>query len=77
MMHSSFWVRTRGLAIPHTRRASARATAVLLTVVVPANEQMACGWRHRPTTAKAVAYAPLPLQVPLIRWARQTACAAG
>ncbi|MFV0126175.1 DoxX family protein [Streptomyces sp. HMX112] len=55
-----------GLALPATRRASARATALLFAGVFPANVKMAYDWRHRSTTARAIAYARLPLQVPLI-----------
>ncbi|MFJ3921591.1 hypothetical protein [Streptomyces sp. NPDC090022] len=59
-----------GLALPATRKASARATALFFAGVFPANVKMAYDWRHRSTTARAVAYARLPLQVPLILWAR-------
>ncbi|KAA6210211.1 hypothetical protein [Streptomyces filamentosus] len=59
-----------GLALPATRRASAHATALFFAGVFPANVKMAYDWRHRSTTARAVAYARLPLQVPLILWAR-------
>ncbi|WP_282697893.1 hypothetical protein [Streptomyces sp. CC208A] len=59
-----------GLALPATRRASARATALFFAGVFPANVKMAYDWRHRSTSARAVAYARLPLQVPLILWAR-------
>ncbi|MFD4158509.1 hypothetical protein ACFWR4_37870 [Streptomyces hydrogenans] len=58
-----------GLALPATRRASAHATALFFAGVFPANVKMAYDWRHRSTTARAVAYARLPLQVPLILWA--------
>ncbi|WP_306325786.1 DoxX family protein [Streptomyces venezuelae] len=59
-----------GLALPATRTASARATALFFAGVFPANVKMAYDWRHRPTPAKAAAYARLPLQLPLILWAR-------
>ncbi|MFJ5709387.1 DoxX family protein [Streptomyces sp. NPDC093105] len=59
-----------GLVLPATRRASAHATALFFAGVFPANVKMAYDWRHRSTTARAVAYARLPLQVPLILWAR-------
>ncbi|MFB7028275.1 MULTISPECIES: DoxX family protein [unclassified Streptomyces] len=62
-----------GLAVPGTRRASARATALFLTAVFPANVKMAYDWRHRPTAAKAVAYGRVPLQLPLVLWARHAA----
>ncbi|GAA2779133.1 DoxX family protein [Streptomyces showdoensis] len=59
-----------GLAIPATRKASAQATALFLAGVFPANVKMAYDWRHRSRAARAVACARLPLQVPLILWAR-------
>lgn len=59
-----------GLALPATRRASAHATALFFAGVFPANVKMAYDWRHRSTTARAIAYGRLPLQVPLILWAR-------
>ncbi|MEU8523852.1 hypothetical protein [Streptomyces sp. NBC_01216] len=62
-----------GLALPTTRRASARATALFFAAVFPANVKMAYDWRDRSAAAKAVAYARLPLQVPLIVWAGRTA----
>ncbi|MFB7365726.1 DoxX family protein [Streptomyces hydrogenans] len=62
-----------GLALPATRRASAHATALFFAGVFPANVKMAYDWRHRSTTARAVACARLPLQVPLILWARHAA----
>ncbi|MEU0404304.1 hypothetical protein ABZ318_29580 [Streptomyces sp. NPDC006197] len=62
-----------GLALPATRRTSARATALFFAAVFPANVKMAHDWRHRSTPAKAVAYARLPLQIPLILWARSAA----
>ncbi|MFJ3583348.1 DoxX family protein [Streptomyces sp. NPDC090127] len=62
-----------GLAVPATRRTSARATALFLASVFPANVQMAYDWRHRPTAARSIAYARLPLQVPLILWAWKAA----
>ncbi|MEU7038541.1 hypothetical protein ABZ958_33410 [Streptomyces sp. NPDC046237] len=62
-----------GLAIPATRRASAHATALFFAAVFPANVKMAYDWRDRSTAAKTLAYAHLPLQVPLILWARKAA----
>ncbi|MET9953873.1 hypothetical protein ABZ135_20290 [Streptomyces sp. NPDC006339] len=61
-----------GLALPATRRASARATALFFAGVFPANVKMAYDWRTRSTKARAVAYGRLPLQIPLILWARHT-----
>ncbi|MFI9122985.1 hypothetical protein ACIGW0_26930 [Streptomyces bikiniensis] len=62
-----------GLAVPGTRRASARATALFLAAVFPANVKMAYDWRHRSTAARAVAYGRLPLQLPLVLWAGHAA----
>lgn len=62
-----------GLAVPRTRRASAYATAAYFVAVFPANAKMAYDWRHRPAALRAVAYSRLPLQVPLVLWARQVA----
>ncbi|MET9625333.1 MULTISPECIES: hypothetical protein [unclassified Streptomyces] len=62
-----------GLAFPGTRRASARATALFFAAVFPANVKMAYDWRDRSTAARTVAYARLPLQIPLILWARNAA----
>ncbi|MFC8957243.1 hypothetical protein ACFT8P_32095 [Streptomyces sp. NPDC057101] len=60
-----------GLAIPATRQVTARATALFFAGVFPANVKMAYDWRNRSTPAKTLAYARLPLQIPLILWARQ------
>jgi uncharacterized membrane protein len=62
-----------GLALPRTRRVAALATAVFFVGVFPANVQMAVDWRHRPAPLKAAALARLPLQVPLVLWARGVA----
>jgi uncharacterized membrane protein len=62
-----------GVAVPRTRRAAALATAAFFVGVFPANVQMAVDWRHRPTPLKAAALARLPLQVPLVLWARGVA----
>ncbi|MFJ8752446.1 DoxX family protein [Streptomyces sp. NPDC102441] len=59
-----------GLAVPRTRRLSARATALFFVGVFPANVKMAYDWRARPAPARALAYGRLPLQVPLYLWAR-------
>ncbi|WP_328316063.1 DoxX family protein [Streptomyces sp. NBC_00388] len=60
-----------GVAVPATRRASARAAAGLFVAVFPANLQMAYDWRHRPAPLRAAALARLPLQLPLIAWAEK------
>lgn len=62
-----------GVALPRTRKAAARATAAFFVGVFPANVKMAVDWRHRPTPLKAAAIARLPLQVPLVLWARDVA----
>ncbi|MFF9063946.1 DoxX family protein [Streptomyces sp. NPDC014891] len=59
-----------GLAVPATRGASARATALFFAGVFPAHVKMAYDWRDRSPKARAIAYGRLPLQVPLILWAR-------
>ncbi|MGW0874595.1 DoxX family protein [Streptomyces sp. NPDC002740] len=66
-----------GVALPRTRKAAALATAALFVGVFPANVKMAWDWRHRPTPLKAAAVARLPLQVPLVLWARNVAGNAG
>ncbi|MFJ3699340.1 hypothetical protein ACIPW9_35335 [Streptomyces sp. NPDC090052] len=58
-----------GVAVPATRRVSARAAAGFFVAVFPANVQMAYDWRHRPAPLKAAALARLPLQLPLVAWA--------
>lgn len=57
------------VAVPRTRRRGALATAVLFVAVFPANVQMALDADS--PGARAVAYARLPLQVPLVLWALQ------
>jgi uncharacterized membrane protein len=54
------------VAHPRTRRAGGLAAAALFVAVFPANVQMAWDWRHRPWPYRAVAYARLPLQVPMV-----------
>jgi len=54
--------------LPRTRRAGALAAAGLFVGVFPANVKMAYDWRGRPLPFRAVAYARLPLQVPLVAW---------
>lgn len=62
-----------GVALPRTRRTAAVATGALFVGVFPANVQMALDWRHRPAPLKAAAFGRLPLQVPLVLWARGVA----
>jgi len=62
-----------GIAAPRTRRTAALAAAGFFVGVFPANVKMALDWRNRPTPQKAAAYGRLPLQVPLVLWARSVA----
>ncbi|MFD7624983.1 hypothetical protein ACFV7Q_02850 [Streptomyces sp. NPDC059851] len=59
-----------GVAHPRTRRAAALAAAALFVGVFPANVQMALDARHRSPVWRAVVIGRLPLQVPLVLWAR-------
>ncbi|MEV4343373.1 hypothetical protein AB0J83_02675 [Actinoplanes sp. NPDC049596] len=59
------------IAHPRTRRVGALAAAGLFAAVFPANVKMAVDWRHAPPARKAIAYGRLPLQVPLVLWARR------
>lgn len=63
------------VAHPRTRARGALATAVLFLAVFPANVQMALD--ARTPGMKAIAYARLPLQIPLVLWGLQVASAAG
>ena len=62
-----------GVALPRTRKAAALATAAFFVGVFPANVKMAIDWRDRPTPQKAAAIGRLPLQIPLVLWARGVA----
>ncbi|OIJ64620.1 DoxX family protein [Streptomyces mangrovisoli] len=62
-----------GLALPRTRRPAALAAAAFFVGVFPANVKMAVDWRHRPAPLRNAALARLPLQVPLVLWARGVA----
>jgi uncharacterized membrane protein len=62
-----------GVALPRTRKAAALATAAFFVGVFPANVKMAVDWRGRPTPFKAAALGRLPLQLPLVLWARAVA----
>ncbi|MCW2528520.1 MAG: putative rane protein [Pseudonocardiales bacterium] len=73
----AFWVRLSGvgelacavgLVISRTRRPAAWASAALFVVVFPANIDMAVhAWQGN--GSKVIAYARLPLQIPLVLWA--------
>ncbi|MFJ9352089.1 hypothetical protein [Streptomyces sp. NPDC101237] len=62
-----------GIALPRTRGTAARAAAAFFVGVFPANVQMAVDWRHRPEPLRTAALARLPLQIPLVLWARGVA----
>lgn len=75
-----FWVLASGVAelgvaamvaAPRTRRLGGLAAAALFVAVFPANVKMALDWSDRPPRARAIAYGRLPLQVPLLLWARR------
>jgi uncharacterized membrane protein len=57
------------VASPRHRRTGALLAAILFVVVFPANVQMAFDARHDSGFERFVAYARLPLQVPLVVWA--------
>ena len=59
-----------GLLVPRTRRLAGLASAALLVGVFPGNVKMAVdASKTRNTPYKAVTYARLPLQLPMIRGA--------
>jgi len=59
-----------GLAVPRTRRLAGLASAALLVGIFPGNVKMAQdAARGRNTAFKAISFARLPLQIPLIRGA--------
>ncbi|MCY0919144.1 hypothetical protein OS965_13270 [Streptomyces sp. H27-G5] len=60
-----------GVAHPRTRRVAAMATAAFFVGVFPANVKMAVDARGRSPAVQAAALARLPLQVPLVLWARK------
>ncbi len=55
------------LAVPRTRRTGGYLTAALFVAVFPGNLDMAR--RARSPRGRAITYARLPLQVPLVWWA--------
>ncbi|MGB8650120.1 MAG: hypothetical protein WCD35_05600 [Mycobacteriales bacterium] len=63
------------VARPSTRSRGALAAAALFVAVFPANLQMAADAER--VSDKAVAYARLPLQVPLVVWAWKVSRASG
>ena len=64
-----------GLAVRPTRRVAGWVTTVLLVVVFPANVQMALDAQRRPrsTAYRAATWLRLPVQLPLVLWARAVA----
>lgn len=52
-----------------TRRVAGWATAALFVAVFPANVQMALDAGNGSATYRAIVYARLPLQLPLVLWA--------
>jgi uncharacterized membrane protein len=61
------------IAHPRTRRLGGLAAAALFVGVFPANVKMAADWRRGTATQRAIAFGRLPLQVPLVLWARRVA----
>ena len=66
-----------GLALPRTRQVAAWATAATFVAVFPGNVTMAVNAHEREAWFQVVAYARLPLQVPLVWWAVAVARSAG
>jgi uncharacterized membrane protein len=62
-----------GLAVPRTRRRTAWATAALFVLVFPGNVTMALGSGGHSAAYQSLAWARLPLQVPLVWWAVRAA----
>jgi uncharacterized membrane protein len=58
---------------PGTRRLGGLAAAGLFTAIFPANVKMAVDWRHASPARRAIAYARLPLQIPLVYWGLRVA----
>jgi len=63
------------VAHPRTRRAGGTAAAALFVAVFPANIQAAAS--ARAPVEKAITWARLPLQLPLVRWALRVRAEAG
>ena len=61
------------LAHPRTRRRAGWAAAALFVGVFPANVNLAVDWRRASPARRAIAVGRLPLQVPLVLWARRVA----
>lgn len=74
------WVVASGIAelacavaigVSRTRQWGARAAVVLLVLVFPANVKMAVDWYDDGLARRVVSLARLPLQLPLVLWARR------
>ena len=61
------------IAHPRTRKLGGLAAAGLFAAVFPANVKMAVDWRDAAPAKRAIAFGRLPLQVPLVLWARRVA----
>ena len=61
------------VALPRTRRLGGLAAAGLFVGVFPANVKMAVDWRAASPARRAIAYGRLPLQIPLVLWAKRVA----
>ena len=57
------------VAVPRTRKLGGLLAALLFVGVFPGNVKMALDHRQAPPLARAIAYARLPLQWPLVAWA--------
>ena len=57
------------VALPSTRKAGGGLAAIVFVVVFPANVQMAVDWHDKSARERTMAYARLPMQVPLVVWA--------
>jgi uncharacterized membrane protein len=61
------------IARPRTRRVGGLMATLVFIAVFPANVQMAVDWMDRPMGDRAIALGRLPLQIPLVLWARRVA----
>lgn len=61
------------IAYPPTRRLGGLAAAALFAAVFPANVKMAADWRRASPALRALGYARLPLQIPLVLWGLRVA----
>ncbi|WP_030157952.1 membrane protein [Streptomyces sp. NRRL S-244] len=66
-----------GVAHPRTRRVAALAAAAFFVGVFPANVKMAVDAGRRSPAVRAATLARLPLQIPLVLWARNVSRGAG